>query len=71
MNLDPREFHCPDHGDDLTTEVRSELGDEGVVTGFAVDFASPSSRYKGSFSVIVTCPGNGQPHKVVFKGRVL
>lgn len=65
--LDPETYICPDHGIDLTSEVRAEaLADGTDVTWIRgteaadvawVDTATREYSPAGPFLVVITCPG--------------
>jgi hypothetical protein len=62
MELAPTEYRCPDHGDDLTDEVRRELSEQ-----IPAAFGSGKPR---PFKVIVECPGGGAAHELLFTGTM-
>ncbi|MGY2873493.1 hypothetical protein ACVW00_000683 [Marmoricola sp. URHA0025 HA25] len=84
--LDPGLYRCPEHGVDLTAEVRKEALADGttVVTGGggmqgedAPPVDVPEYSPAGPFLVVVTCPGRTaaegeepKPHEQPFEGLV-
>jgi hypothetical protein len=62
MELEPADYHCPDHGDDLTEQVRRELSEQ-----IPAAFGSGKRR---PFVVIVECPGGGAAHELRFSGTM-
>jgi hypothetical protein len=61
LHLEPNIYPCPTHGDELRPLVERALDREG-----------PPAAYGGKkkpFTVFVSCPGGGEPHPQVCKGR--
>lgn len=83
--LDPSTYRCPEHGNDLTSEVWLEATAKGAIVvsgGGGVDaknadgLDAPLSPL-GPFLVVVTCPGkpdkdgaDPKPHEQAFQGVV-
>ena len=82
--LDPTKYSCPQHGVNLTDEVRrAAIPDEGSVVVNDADSLHPEQSSdnsdwtpQGPFDVTVTCPGKAkgkkpaEPHDQPFAGEV-
>lgn len=71
VELTPETFTCPEHGLDLTVQVKIRLGAEAFMQASVGSLFRPG-RGSGAeeFEVVVFCPGGkrGRPHLRSFTG---
>lgn len=64
MRLDPDNYPCPNHHTDLTQQVLDALDEDGPPVAYRrPGFLGGRKPGPRPFEVLVTCPGDGQPHK--------
>jgi hypothetical protein len=71
VKLEPAHYGCPEHKSiDLTPETLAAVGaSESTVASFAFRAAKRRTRGDEPFLVLVTCPGDGEPHTLAMRGR--
>jgi hypothetical protein len=71
MKLDPAEYDCPDHHNDLTGQVLDALdGDDGTPLAYRRGLLPGTRPGPRPFQVLVTCPGGagGGQHELACAG---
>ena len=63
LHLDPANYPCPTHGEELRPQVEQALDPDRAETPAAY------GGKKKPFAVYVSCPGGGDPHPQMCKGR--
>jgi hypothetical protein len=69
ITLDPAAYTCPDHGTDLTDQVKQALEEEDdTPRAYRRPLLGRRTPRARPFEVIITCPGGGQAHSLTCTG---
>jgi hypothetical protein len=71
MTLDPESYKCPEHGVDVTGQVKEKLDPNRPDVAFRRPLFGRKASGTGPFEVVVICPGadDAEPHPLTCTGR--